>query len=154
MKHLLWVYGSLKHGFSRHSLLKNEKYIGTALSAEAYALYEMGSYPVLIDNKHPEGPGSETVIVQGDTPYTWSSIGSKIWGELYEVSDETITVIDKVEKIDQGLFERKEVFLDEFTLYHLPNNKEVFEKLQAKIAQCYFYKKEINSAKRVEFWGQ
>jgi gamma-glutamylcyclotransferase (GGCT)/AIG2-like uncharacterized protein YtfP len=43
----LFVYGTLKRGGSRHSLLKDCPFLGHAL-AKGFALYDLGAYPGMV----------------------------------------------------------------------------------------------------------
>ena len=53
MLHLIFVYGSLKRGYALHHLLASQQFHGIAVTQPLYRLFDLGSYPGLID--WPEG---------------------------------------------------------------------------------------------------
>ncbi len=73
-KNLVFVYGTLQRNFSNHRYLAESKFLGTARTQEKYALYSDG-LPFLVLN--------EPV--------------SQIQGELYEVDDITLDLLDDIE---------------------------------------------------------
>lgn len=139
-KHLLFVYGSLKHGFGRHKTLSGAVFIGTATTDKNYAIYQISGYPAMIDEKHQQGP------VRG--------AGRHIWGELYEVDESILIECDMVEGVSQGLFERREVELSEIHPTGLPQTQETYSDFHKKRAQAYFFKKQVGGAKDCgSFWS-
>ena len=74
MNSLVFVYGTLKKGFSNHRLLAGSEYLGTAQTVEKYAMYSTGTPIVLKD---------EAV--------------SPIHGELYRVNEATLVALDSLE---------------------------------------------------------
>ena len=78
----LFVYGSLLSFNSRGYMLKGSKLIGEAV-LEDFGLYEVDWYPGIVPRR-----------------------GSKVRGELYEVSEELLREIDEYEGI---LYERRKV---------------------------------------------
>jgi gamma-glutamylcyclotransferase (GGCT)/AIG2-like uncharacterized protein YtfP len=72
---LVAVYGSLRKGFHNHYLLEGSKYIGSCITSPDYKMYSLGSFPA---------------VVAGDSP---------ILIELYEVSSETLTALDRLEGV-------------------------------------------------------
>jgi gamma-glutamylaminecyclotransferase len=74
MTYNLCVYGSLKKGQYNHSLLKSSKYLGECAIPPGYGLYVFG-LPFLV--KDDKGPGC--------------------YGEIYEVSKETLNDLDVLE---------------------------------------------------------
>lgn len=74
MNSLVFVYGTLKKGFSNHRLLAGSEYLGTAQTVEKYAMYTTGTPIVLKD---------EAV--------------SPIHGELYRVNEATLVALDSLE---------------------------------------------------------
>ncbi len=75
MKHLIFVYGSLKRGERLNPALRNEKFIAEATTLPEYSLFNLGWYPGL---KH-----------EGSTA---------VQGEIYEVSEDTFTYLNRMEK--------------------------------------------------------
>ena len=73
-KNLLFTYGTLQQNFSNHRYLAGSKFLGTGRTKEKYALYCDG-LPFLILN--------EPV--------------SQIQGELYQVDDITLDLLDDIE---------------------------------------------------------
>lgn len=131
-KQLVWVYGTLKRGFSRSHALREQRYIGIAKTEPKYGMFGYGGFPALVDETMAAASG-----VVAD---------KRIFGELYEVDDECIRELDKIEGTDKGLFERKEVSLAEITMTSLPTDEAVWIGLTRKVAQCYFFKRNLNGA--------
>lgn len=142
MKHLVFVYGSLKQGMMRNGALRGQRYIGVARTEPRYAMFQLGGYPAMIDNTHPEG---EALL---------KDAGRSIWGELYEVDANCIYELDKIEGVDHNLFERKTVQLQEITPFALPSCQDIFVSFHEKKAESYFYKKPIGGARDSgSFWA-
>lgn len=131
-KHLLFAYGTLKRGFSRHSVLREQRYIGIARTEPKYGMFGYGGFPALVDETLAE--------VSGVTAK------NRIFGELYEVDDACIQEIDKIEGTDRGLFERRDIALGEITMTTLPSDEAVWVGLTRKVAQTYFFKKKMTGA--------
>lgn len=131
-KHLLFVYGTLKRGFPRNHALKNARYLGIARTTPSYGMYAYGGFPALVDQVLAEASSVKAENV--------------IYGELYEVDDADLTVIDIIEGTDRGLFERREVKLSDTTLTSLPANDQVWVNLINKTAKTYFFKRNLNGA--------
>lgn len=74
MNSLVFVYGTLKKGFSNHRLLAGSEYLGAAQTVEKYAMYSTG-----------------TPIVLKEEPV------SPIHGELYRVNEATLVALDSLE---------------------------------------------------------
>lgn len=66
MKHLFFVYGTLKQGYGNNRLLQTAKFLGNAITPAEYTLYN-GGFPIV-------ERGGETAIK----------------GEVYETDDEQI----------------------------------------------------------------
>jgi gamma-glutamylcyclotransferase (GGCT)/AIG2-like uncharacterized protein YtfP len=142
MKHLVFVYGSLKQGMMRNNHLRGQRYIGVAKTEKCYALFQLGGYPALIDSGHAEAE------------HLLTNRAKEIWGELYEVDAICINELDKVESVDQQLFERRTVRLEEIMPVMLPSCQEIFTSFLEKKAEAYFYKKPIGGAKNCgDFWS-
>ena len=73
-ENLVFVYGTLQQGFSNHRYLAGSKFLGTGLTKEKFALYSDG-LPFLIM--------AESI--------------SEIHGELYQVDDLTLQILDDLE---------------------------------------------------------
>lgn len=72
-KQLLFVYGSLKRGFSNHRLLARAAFVADVHSAPRYSLLVLGVYPALAEGKQ------------------------EIEGELYLVDERTFQNLDVFE---------------------------------------------------------
>jgi len=85
---IVFVYGSLKKGKKLHSYLKNSKFLGNATTCEKYPmiLSKEGWYPYLIDK-----PG----------------MGYYIKGEVYNITPNTLKLLDKVEEAPNYYFRKK-----------------------------------------------
>ena len=96
MTHLVFVYGSLKEGFHNHRLLrKNEAMgLGAATTANPALMLAGPGYPFLID---PEGHAADLGDFVG-----------RVRGELYEVDDELLADLDRLEGHPE-YYRRKEV---------------------------------------------
>lgn len=68
------VYGSLKAGRGNHYLLEGSKYLGPAKTSPIFTMVSYGSFPA--------------VLADGDTAIT---------GEIYEVDDNTLRALDRLE---------------------------------------------------------
>ena len=87
----LFVYGTLKRGFCRHKAIAEQTFLGPARTASRYLMYNVGSFPGLVH----------------------ATDGAEIEGELYEVDDALLAVLDRIEGTDMGLFRRKAIELVE-----------------------------------------
>ncbi|MGI8735298.1 MAG: gamma-glutamylcyclotransferase family protein [Pyrinomonadaceae bacterium] len=89
MKHLVFVYGTLRRGGARSMSIRfpNSKFIADAKVSGS--LYDLGAYPGLLLNE------SNTFVV----------------GEVYEVDDETLTELDDFEASSNYLRKQVEISL-------------------------------------------
>ncbi len=88
MRYRLFVYGTLKSGFSNHIFLKGAKFLGRAQTKKRYPMIVANRpYPYLIDK---EGEGE------------------RVYGELYEVDLPTLKRIDRLEEYPL-YYKRKEI---------------------------------------------
>ena len=72
----VFVYGSLKQGFHNHSILQGSTLLGTHNTDKEFKMLDLGSYPAVVDS--PE-------------------CGFSIYGEVYEVDDDTLRSLDFLE---------------------------------------------------------
>ncbi len=86
----VFVYGTLKRGGSNHLFLEGQKYLGAVRTEPGFALYSLGDYPGM-------------VRAPGDT------VG--VTGELWSVDDACLAELDRLEGLDEGLYERVDVLL-------------------------------------------
>lgn len=97
MKQNVFVYGTLKRGFLRHSAIEHCKYIGDFETEPNYSLFEVESaspFPALIEVE----PGE----------------GVSVSGEVYEVDEETMITLDQIECAPY-LYKRGKVNLQNFS---------------------------------------
>ncbi len=78
----IFVYGTLKRGEPLHHLLEGAKFLGEG-RVKGYTLYDLGEYPAA---RPTSGEAS-------------------VWGEVYEIPPELLTILDEVE--DE--YDRREV---------------------------------------------
>lgn len=81
----LFVYGSLKRGFSNHDFLRGQRFLGEARTIPAYRMYDYGGYPGVV----PAESG-----------------GYPLEGELWRIDEACLANIDQLEGIDEGLYAR------------------------------------------------
>ncbi len=86
----LFIYGTLKRGGSNHLFLVGQKFLGPARTVPGFTLYSLGDYPGM-------------VRAPGDT--------AGVCGELWVVDDACLAELDRLEGLDEGLYERIEVLL-------------------------------------------
>ena len=116
---LVFVYGTLKRGQQRNHVLANQTFIGPATTAADYRMYDLGSYPGLIEVE--------------------SGSGDQIQGEIYRIDPTCLRQLDQIEAVDQGLYERREIRFDPpLKTLDLP-----LKPLDGPIA-AYFYLNDIN----------
>ena len=85
---LLFIYGTLKRGDVRTSLLDGQAYLGQVKTAPHYRLYSVGDYPALVEAAPLNLPGRS------------------IHGELWQIDATCLTRLDEEEGVDEGLYER------------------------------------------------
>ena len=116
---LVFVYGTLKRGHQRSHVLADQTFIGPATTVADYRMYDLGSYPGLIE----VAPGA----------------GDQIQGEIYRIDPTCLRQIDQIEAVDQGLYERREIRFDPpLTTLSLP-----LKPLDGSIV-AYFYLNDID----------
>jgi gamma-glutamylcyclotransferase (GGCT)/AIG2-like uncharacterized protein YtfP len=70
----VFVYGTLKRGYSNHYLLETARYLGNAITKQPHLLGDAG-FPVCMPTDAP----------------------TYVFGEVYEVDDDTLTRLDRLE---------------------------------------------------------
>lgn len=85
----LFVYGTLKRGQVRNRFLAGQTFLGVARTQPHYRLYDLGDYPGLV----------------------CSNDGLSIEGELWDVDDACLAVLDREEGCDTGLYRRDAIAL-------------------------------------------
>ena len=86
LKHLVFVYGTLRLGHSNHHLLKDAYSYGIGSTESSYTMYLVGGYPYVTssENRYP------------------------IVGEMYAVDDDTLSDLDRMEGHPR-YYERREI---------------------------------------------
>lgn len=133
MSKVLFVYGTLKHGFPNHGHIATERYLGVAATSPKYEMFRYGSYPALV-------PASQSPV--------------SIHGELYEVCDAQLVKLDRLEGVDVGLFERRQIELQDVNLMRLPLSQASFDGISSLIVDAYFFQKPVHGAANCgSFWS-
>lgn len=83
------MYGTLKRGFCRHDALADQKYLGPATTIPSYRMFDLGSYPGLVESEN----------------------GNSIIGELYKVDQNCLEKLDVIEAVDEGFYRRGQIAL-------------------------------------------
>ncbi len=86
----LFVYGTLKQGFSAHDLLQGSVFLGAITTHPRYHLYRMGGFPGMVTGEEAGG----------------------VCGELFEVPDERLVTLDHYECVP-SLFRRELIDLSD-----------------------------------------
>lgn len=86
----VFVYGTLKRGGDNHAYLAGQQFLGEARTAPGFTLYLLGDYPGMV--RAPDDTAGVT-------------------GELWMVDDARLAELDKLEGLDEGLYERVNVLL-------------------------------------------
>ena len=89
---LVFVYGTLQRGRALHEHLIGQEFVGNAQTQQDYRLYRVDWYPGLVE-----------------TP-TFGQ-GLAIHGEVWDVDEEAMRLLDEVEAVDSGLYERRPIRL-------------------------------------------
>lgn len=90
--HKVFVYGSLLSGMGNNALLKDAKFLGKATTTPGFQMLDIGWFPGVVEDPS----------------------GITIHGEVYEVSDETLARLDRLEGFrvcdpENGLYNRKNI---------------------------------------------
>jgi gamma-glutamylaminecyclotransferase len=112
---LVFAYGTLMRGECRHEALADQAFVARATTQPHYRLYNCGSYPALVE-------------VECDT-------GRRIQGEVWCVSAACLARLDEIEGVDEGLYERGPVALE---------NSPVSNQVDAAV-EAYFYRQDVST---------
>jgi len=87
MKHIVFVYGTLKKGkYNHHVLGEDAEFVDYAHTYGA-TLYNVGAFPAMLEGKH------------------------KVLGEVWAISDIALDAVDQLEGVDVGMYRREQVAL-------------------------------------------
>lgn len=86
----IFVYGSLKRGYTLHRLLQDQRFLGISVTQPLYRLFDLGEYPGLVE--WPEGHG--------------------VVGEVYEVDLKCLKSLDAAEGVAEGCYSRRPISLE------------------------------------------
>ena len=102
----LFIYGTLKRGGSNHLFIATQRFLGAARTVPGFTLNSLGDYPGM-------------VRAPGDT--------AGVTGELWVVEDTCLAELDRLEGLDEGLYERIDVLL---APNHLADSAQTYLYLQ------------------------
>jgi gamma-glutamylcyclotransferase (GGCT)/AIG2-like uncharacterized protein YtfP len=85
----VFVYGTLKQGYTNHYFLEDSLYLGEFKTNPKWGLLDLGLFPAMV-------------------------VGSlEVEGEAYGVSEETLDRLDRLEGVEQGLYRRKRISVND-----------------------------------------
>jgi gamma-glutamylaminecyclotransferase len=84
----LFVYGTLKRDGGNHHYLASQRFLGAARTSPGYRLFEVGGFP-------------------GMVPFLSDERG--VTGEVWEVDDAGLAILDEFEGVHEGLYRRERV---------------------------------------------
>lgn len=122
--HVIFVYGTLKRKQRANFLLKDEKYLGTAVTKPLYEMYACFSHPAIIK----------------------SNKGIQIHGEIYGVTEDCKIKIDNYEGVDDGLYSPEIIELEIF------NPEENYKDIVLEKVVSYIYCGNISWWRKVKQW--
>lgn len=85
---LIFVYGTLKTGCSNHHFLSGQKFVGKAMTAPGFRLFELDGHPGMVPR--PEDRDG-------------------VEGEVWEVEPEALVRLDGLEGLAEGIYRREAV---------------------------------------------
>ena len=91
LTHKLFLYGTLKRGFSNNYLLRDQRFLSVATTKSRYHLYDAGGFPAMVFGT------ANPVSVQG---------------EVWEVTTQCLVRLDRYECLHKGLYTRAPVFME------------------------------------------
>jgi len=87
----VFVYGTLKRGCLNHHYLAGQKFLGSARTGDGYTLYSLGNYPGMVRSTESD---------------------RHVIGEVWAVDPAGLAGLDKLEGVDEGLYERVPIPLE------------------------------------------
>jgi gamma-glutamylcyclotransferase (GGCT)/AIG2-like uncharacterized protein YtfP len=118
----IFVYGTLKRGEEFSSPLADQEFVTVAQTTADYWMFELGGYPGLV-----EATGAS---------------GDSISGEVYRVDAQCRQVLDRIECVDEGMYELREI--------QLANQSELG--LNGQSVFAYFYLLPVSGCQRLQCW--
>ena len=85
IQHNIFVYGSLKRGFTNHSLLAGQRFVATSRTEPRYKLYDLGDFPGMVEA---------------------TAGGRSIKGEVWSVDSECLAQLEILEDTAHGMYAR------------------------------------------------
>ena len=132
-RHLVFVYGTLKRGGSNHGRLTGQTYVGNARTDRGVTLYSLG----VQDGRG--GAGGYPGLVYSSTDK------DGVTGELWYIDNTTLTSLDELEGVAEGLYIRENAVLVEWP--------ELLTAAEAANAQLYRYLRPVDSASHLgSYW--
>ena len=132
---LVWVYGTLKQGHVRQRTMSQSRYLGVGIAEKKYKMVHISGVPALKEIEDEATPEHG------------------IYGELYEINEETLAEMDKIEGVNQGLYKRRPIDLETINLAFLPLAGSTHDAILSKKAEGYIFAKDIGKARDVgSFW--
>ncbi len=90
MKTRVFVYGTLKTGLGNHGWLRGHAFLGRAVTEPLYRMFDLGGYPGMV------------AVDEGGLP---------IEGEVWEVDERGLRLLDKLEGVAEGEYALEPVTL-------------------------------------------
>ena len=126
MMEVFFIYGTLKEGQMRSSVMDDANYLGTALTNRDFSIFHMGNYPALAEFDSFTQKDRRDFFQKG------------VWGELYECDSELIKKLDRIEGVPV-LYQQDHVELEQICLVRLPTTIETAQQISDKRVKSYFY---------------
>ena len=86
----VFVYGSLMSGLHNNHCLRGATLLREATTAGKFSMFSIGTFPMVIEEDE------------------WSTVVGEVW----EVDDRTLSILDQLEGVDSGFYERIDVLDD------------------------------------------
>jgi gamma-glutamylaminecyclotransferase len=86
MNTLVFVYGTLKRGFSNHRQLAGQKFIGEARTVGGFSLFDLDGFPALV---------------------AWPEDRAGVTGEVWSVDPAALRRLDAFEGLHEGMYRRE-----------------------------------------------
>ena len=87
----LFVYGTLKRGAENNAHLEGQRFLGEAVTVPGYVLYGLFGYPGMVRA---------------------ADVTAGVTGELWEIDDDCLRNLDRLEGLAEGLYTREAVQLE------------------------------------------